>query len=53
MADWTLFYTGMGIFAIIALAAAIFSRRIKNAIDRVEYLASGHVTEHHRYMPFE
>ncbi|MBF7081827.1 hypothetical protein IT084_02405 [Desulfallas sp. Bu1-1] len=50
---WTAFYIGMGIFAVIGIGAGIFANPIKKAIKNLEYYATGKVTDHHTYIPYD
>lgn len=53
MDNWIAFYIGMGIFAIVGIASGIFANRINKGVAGLEHLASGKVTDHHHFVPFD
>lgn len=50
---WNMFYIGMGILAVVGLGSGIFANPIKKAIANLEYYATGKVTDHHAYIPYD
>lgn len=50
---WNLFYIIMGITAVAGIISAIFAKRIKEAMKKLEYFADGKVTAHHSYVPYD
>ncbi|WP_347488613.1 hypothetical protein [Desulfoscipio sp. XC116] len=53
MDNWTPFYIGMGIMAVIGVFAGISANSIKKAMANLEYFSTGKVTEHHKYIPYD
>lgn len=53
MGDWQIFWNTMAFLGVVGVAAAIFGSKINNAMHNLEYYSSGHVTEHHKYEPFD
>jgi len=53
MGDWQIFWNGMAIVGAIGVISAIFAPKVNKAMENLEYYASGHVTEHHKYEPFD
>lgn len=53
MGKWQLFADGLIIVGIIGVVAALLTPKINKAMEKVEYYANGHVTEHHTYQPFD
>jgi len=51
--DWTAFYIGMGVLVFTGLIAGIFANPIKKALKNLEYYATGKITDHHQYTPYD
>lgn len=53
MENWTAFYYGMAIIGVISLFALMITNPIEREMERVEELATGKITDHHRYIPYD
>jgi hypothetical protein len=53
MGDWQIFWYGMAIIAAVGVISALVAPKINESMKNVEYYARGHVTDHHKYEPFD
>ncbi|MCG8402362.1 MAG: hypothetical protein MJA84_12335 [Firmicutes bacterium] len=50
---WNWFYIIVGVMAVVGVFSKIFTNRIKQALDNLNYYADGKVTSHHSYVPYD
>ena len=53
MENWTAFYYGMAIIGAVSLFALMITNPIGREMEKVEELATGKITDHHRYIPYD
>lgn len=53
MENWTYFYYGMAIIGSLGILSAIIANPVKRHMEKVEKLADGKATQHHRYIPYD
>lgn len=53
MENWTAFYYGMAIIGAIGLVALMVTNPINREMEKVEELATGKITDHHRFQPYD
>ncbi|MEW5953124.1 MAG: hypothetical protein AB1815_05130 [Bacillota bacterium] len=50
---WDYFFYGMAILGAAGILAAIITNPVKEQMAKVEKLADGRITQHHRYIPYD
>ncbi len=53
MGDWQYLWSGLAIIAVIGVISALYTPKINQAMKNLEYYANGHMTKHHKYVPFD